>query len=158
MTKIPPPPFRWKCALICPWTQKSMANKIVTDSWSLRRRTWRHLLSGTWKLVLYFTEHPPPILPHAYQNFQKVCVRFNFRTSQDIKFNRSSHATSKKGECKDGHIPTCMLDNKTAIMFSRILTPPPFHTEVLGHQNAWRYWSKPCLCQRTLFCFTGTHG
>ena len=67
---------------------------------------------------------PPPILPHAYQNFQKVCVRFNFRTSQDIKFNRSSHATSKKGECKDGHIPTCMLDNKTAIMFSRILTPP----------------------------------
>ena len=100
--------------------------------------------------------NPPPQYCHMLiKNSQGLGLLSFLITSQNIKFNQSSHATSKKGKCKDGLVPTCMLDNRTAIMFSHMLTPPPqLHTAVLGCQKVGRYRLKLCLCQRTLFCFT----
>ena len=36
------------------------------------------------------------------------------------------------GECKDGHIPTCMLDNNLSHIL--VFWPPLFHMEVLGQE------------------------
>lgn len=53
-----------------------------------------------------------------------------FQESQDIKCNKSSHATFKLSDCNDDHIPLAFLTTRQ--IYSHMLHPLP-HMEVLGH-------------------------
>jgi hypothetical protein len=100
----------------------------------------------------------------------KSCLKFSyfmgfyliFLEYLVIKISDSSNAIFKMSTCEDGHIPTCMLDNKANPLshMPLALPPPPsphLHVEVLNHQGSWKQTWKLHQCwQRTLFCFSWT--
>ena len=51
--------------------------------------------------------------------------------SQDMKFNKFSHATFNVGKCENSHMPT--LDKNANLLF--YMLGPLLHMEVLGQQN-----------------------
>ena len=66
---------------------------------------------------------------------------FMFLDSLVMKINDYSNAMFKMSTCEDGHVPTCMLDNKAnplSHMPLALSLPPPsphLHGEVLNNQG-----------------------
>ena len=84
--------------------------------------------------------------------------------SQDVKFIKFTHATHTMGKCDNGHIPTCMLINRTSVLSHMSPTHPHPHPHPhpttheryrFNQQDSQRYWQKLHRCWWTLTSFIG---